>query len=64
MNIDIFPHILPKPYFDKIQQAGTQGMLMAKRIVNVKPLHDLEARLRIRDEFETLGQGAAPRRGH
>lgn len=64
MNIDIFPHILPKPYFDKIQQTGTQGMLMAKRIVNVKPLHDLDTRLRIMDEYENYQQvltlGAPP----
>jgi len=60
MNIDVFPHVLPKPYFDKIQQAGTQGMLKAKGVGIAKALHDLDAR--IRDEFKSLGQGAAPRR--
>ena len=64
MNIDIFPHILPKPYFDALQSAGTQGMLMAKRIANVKPLHDLDTRLRIMDEYENYQQvltlGAPP----
>ncbi len=56
MDIDIFPHILPKPYFDKIQETGPQGMLMAKRIVNVKPLHDLDTRLRIMDEYANYTQ--------
>jgi predicted TIM-barrel fold metal-dependent hydrolase len=56
MNIDIFPHILPKPYFDAIQSTGPQGMLMAKRIVNVKPLHDIDTRLRIMDEYENYQQ--------
>ena len=56
MNIDIFPHILPKAYFEKIQSTGPQGMLMAKRIVNVKPLHDIDTRLRIMDEYENYQQ--------
>ena len=56
MNIDIFPHILPKPYFEKIQSTGPQGMLMAKRIVNVKPLHDIDTRLRIMDEYDNYQQ--------
>jgi uncharacterized protein len=56
MNIDIFPHILPKKYFDAIQSTGPQGMLMAKRIVNVKPLHDIDTRLRIMDEYENYQQ--------
>ena len=64
MNIDIFPHILPKPYFDKVQQSGTAGMLMAKRIQAVTPLHDLDARLRIMDQYENYTQvltlGAPP----
>lgn len=56
MDIDIFPHILPLPYFQKIQETGPQGMLMAKRIANVKPLHDLDTRLRIMDEYENYTQ--------
>jgi aminocarboxymuconate-semialdehyde decarboxylase len=64
MDIDIFPHILPEAYFKKIQETGPQGMLMAKRIANVKPLHDLDARLRIMDEYDGYAQvltlGAPP----
>lgn len=64
MNIDIFPHILPKLYFDKVQTSGTAGMLMAKRIQAVTALHDLDARLRIMDEYENYTQvltlGAPP----
>ena len=64
MNIDIFPHILPKPYFDKVQAFATQGMLMAKRIQAVTALHDLDTRLRIMDEYENYTQvltlGAPP----
>jgi aminocarboxymuconate-semialdehyde decarboxylase len=56
MSIDIFPHILPKAYFEKIQSAGPQGMLMAKRIANVKPLHDIDTRIRIMDEYENYQQ--------
>ena len=56
MDIDIFPHILPEPYFKRIQETGPQGMLMAKRIANVKPLHDLDARLRIMEAYEHYAQ--------
>jgi uncharacterized protein len=56
MNIDIFPHILPKKYFEAIQSTGPKGMLMAKRIVNVKPLHDVDTRLRIMDEYDNYQQ--------
>jgi predicted TIM-barrel fold metal-dependent hydrolase len=56
LSIDIFPHILPKAYFEKIQSTGPQGMLMAKRIANVKPLHDIDTRLHIMDEYENYQQ--------
>ena len=64
LNIDIFPHILPKLYFDQVQASGTAGMLMAKRIQAVTALHDLDTRLRIMDEYENYTQvltlGAPP----
>ncbi|HEV8640204.1 MAG TPA: amidohydrolase family protein [Methylomirabilota bacterium] len=52
MKIDIFPHILPRKYFDRMLQVAPQGLHMQKRISGVPVLVDLDQRLRIMDRYE------------
>ncbi|MGE5202980.1 MAG: amidohydrolase family protein [Acidobacteriota bacterium] len=50
MKLDIFPHIFPRAYFDKmVEVAPDRGAI--KRWLNIPVLYDLEARLRMMDEF-------------
>lgn len=49
-KIDIFPHIFPRRYFDKmVEVAPDKGAI--KRWLNIPVLYDLERRLRMMDEF-------------
>ena len=50
MKIDIFPHIFPKPFFDRmLEVAPDKGAI--KRWLHIPVLWDLDARLRMMDEF-------------
>jgi uncharacterized protein len=50
MKIDIFCHIFPKPFFDKmVEIAPDKGAI--KRWLNIPILWDLDARLRMMDSF-------------
>jgi predicted TIM-barrel fold metal-dependent hydrolase len=50
MKLDIFPHIFPRRYFDKmVEVAPDRGAI--KRWLNIPVLYDLEARLRMMEEF-------------
>ena len=50
MKIDIFPHIFPRAYFDKMVEVVTNKTAI-RRWTNIPVLYDLEARLRMMDEF-------------
>ena len=52
MKIDIFPHILPRKYFDRMLQVAPPGLHMQKRISGVPVLVDVELRLKIMDRYE------------
>ena len=52
MKIDIFPHILPRRYFDRMLQVAPPGMALQKRMAGIPVLTDVEARLRIMDRYE------------
>lgn len=55
-KIDVFPHILPRRYFD-VLEAGSGGRFgMMNRMRNVPVLVDLEARLRVMDLHEGYRQ--------
>ncbi|HXI29797.1 MAG TPA: amidohydrolase family protein [Vicinamibacterales bacterium] len=51
MKIDIFNHIFPKPFFDKYIDKGSGGKDIGKRVANIRTIVDVEARLRVLDEF-------------
>jgi predicted TIM-barrel fold metal-dependent hydrolase len=49
-KIDIFPHIFPRAYFDRMLQVAKDKEAI-KRWLNIPVLYDLDARLRMMDEF-------------
>jgi aminocarboxymuconate-semialdehyde decarboxylase len=56
VKIDVFPHILPRPYFDRVMSAGPSGLQMGKRMAAIPVLVDLDERLRIMDRYEGYQQ--------
>ena len=64
MKIDIFNHIFPKSYFDRMLQVLPDGRDMHKRVRNVPSIVDLNERFRIMDLFDDYCQviclGAPP----
>jgi aminocarboxymuconate-semialdehyde decarboxylase len=64
MKIDIFAHIFPKSYFEKMVQVAPDGKDMHKRVRNVPSIVDLDERFRIMDRFDDYVQviclGAPP----
>jgi aminocarboxymuconate-semialdehyde decarboxylase len=55
-KIDIFPHILPKPYFDKMLSMSDRGAYMQKRVRDIPVMYDLETRFRIMEQYEGYTQ--------
>jgi predicted TIM-barrel fold metal-dependent hydrolase len=51
MKIDIFNHIFPTKFFEKYIDHGASGRDIGKRVSNIRTIVDVEARLRILDEF-------------
>ena len=49
-KIDIFPHIFPKPYFDKMVDV-IPNKAAVRRWLEIPVLYDLNARLRMMEEF-------------
>ena len=52
MKIDVFPHILPRRYFDRMLRVAPPGMALQKRMSGIPVLVDVEERLRIMDRYE------------
>ncbi len=51
MKIDIFNHIFPKKFFDTYIDKGSAGRDIGKRVSNIQTIVDVDARLRVLDEF-------------
>jgi uncharacterized protein len=51
MKIDIFNHIIPTKFFDKYIDKGSAGKDIGKRVANIQTLVDVDARLRVLDQF-------------
>jgi predicted TIM-barrel fold metal-dependent hydrolase len=51
MKIDIFNHIFPKTFFDRHIAAGRGGRDIGKRVSNIETIVDVDARLRVLDQF-------------
>lgn len=56
MKIDIFNHILPKPFFDNITKVNPDLADIGKRFRSIPVLVDLEARFRVMDMFDEYVQ--------
>ncbi|MCJ7747441.1 MAG: amidohydrolase [Desulfobacterales bacterium] len=56
MKIDIFAHIFPKTYFDKMISVAPNGKDMHKRVRNVPSIVELDERFRIMDMFNEYAQ--------
>lgn len=56
MKIDIFPHIAPRKYFDRLLQVAPSGLMMQKRISGIPVLVDLDLRFRIMDRYPDYAQ--------
>ena len=56
MKIDIFNHIFPKTYFDKMVKVAPNGKDMHKRVRNIPCIVDLDERFRIMDMFDEYAQ--------
>lgn len=57
MKIDAFCHVLPRPYYDRLQQIQTERAAnLLKRTAPITSLYDMDERLRIIDEFDDYAQ--------
>ena len=54
LKLDIFPHILPLPYFERMKAIGATNPVLAgqlKRWMSIPVLYDLDARMRMMKRF-------------
>ena len=56
MKIDIFNHIFPKTYYNKMVNILPSALDMNKRVRNIPSIVDLDERFRIMDEFSDYAQ--------
>ena len=52
MKIDVFPHILPRKYFDRMLQVAPAGLALQKRMSGIPVLVDVDLRFRMMDRHE------------
>jgi len=64
MKLDIFNHVFPKRYYERMLQVAPNGKDMHKRVRAIPSIVDLDARFRIMDKFGDYAQviclGAPP----
>ncbi|MGH7392174.1 MAG: amidohydrolase family protein [Candidatus Rokuibacteriota bacterium] len=51
-KIDVFPHVLPRRYFDRMLAVAPAGMALQKRMSGIPVLVDVDLRLRMMDRHE------------
>jgi len=57
VKIDAFPHILPRPYYERMMRAtGGAAVYMQKRVSAIPVLYDLDERFRVMDRFPDYTQ--------
>jgi len=52
VKIDVFPHILPPRYFERMLAAAPPGMALQKRMSGIPVLVDLDLRMAVMDRYE------------
>ncbi len=55
-KIDVFNHIFPKKFFDRMIEIAPDGAYMQKRVRNIPSIVDLDERFRIMDLFDNYVQ--------
>ena len=57
MKIDAFCHVLPRPYYDRLQRISSERAAnLLKRTAPIRSLYDVDERLRVIDPFEDYVQ--------
>jgi uncharacterized protein len=57
VKLDAFCHVLPKRYFDRLQQSGSERAAnLIKRTAPIRSLWDLDERLRVIEPFDEYAQ--------
>ena len=56
MKIDVFPHILPPAYFERMLRVAPPGLALQKRMSGIPVLVDLSLRLAMMDRWECYVQ--------
>jgi predicted TIM-barrel fold metal-dependent hydrolase len=56
MKIDVFNHIFPRPYFNRMIEVAPKGKDMHKRVREIPSIVDLDERFRIMDMFPEYAQ--------
>lgn len=56
MKIDIFNHIFPKTFFDKMMEVNPKLTDIGKRVRKIPVLFDLDERFKVMDQFEDYAQ--------
>lgn len=56
MKLDIFNHIFPKQFYDKMMEVAPGQKDIGKRVRNIPVLVDLDARLKMMDQFDDYAQ--------
>jgi predicted TIM-barrel fold metal-dependent hydrolase len=56
MKLDVFCHIFPKSYFDRMLAVAPKGKDMHRRVREIPSIVDLDARFRIMDRFGDYAQ--------
>ena len=54
MKIDIFNHIMPQPYFDKMLEVAPDHKDLGMRVKNIPFLVDLDLRITLFEQFRDL----------
>jgi len=52
MKIDVFPHIMPRKFFDRMLAVAPPGLTLQKRMSGIPVLVDVEQRFRIMDRYD------------
>ena len=56
MKLDIFNHIFPKAFYDRMLKVAPNGKDIHKRVRAIPAIVDLSARFRIMDQFDDYAQ--------
>ena len=56
MKIDIFPHVLPRRYFERMLAAAPAGLALRRRMTGIPALVDVDLRLRMMDRHQDYVQ--------